>query len=86
MLRLPRAHQAAYWGNAEEMTELIRGGADLNEDAELLVPEDVNYVRRPKMTPLNVALLRGKLEIVEILLSSDSRNRYVCSQMNFIDG
>lgn len=66
------------------MKELIDGGADLNEEADVLRPEDArSYERRPSMTPLNVALWRGKLDVAELLMSSESRKNDVCFQVNY---
>lgn len=52
----PPLHRAAYKGDLEEMTRLLRGGAD------------VNSRNSEGATPLHWAAFKGKLEAAELLL------------------
>lgn len=87
VLMLPKAHQAAYWGDIQEMKQLMDGGADLNERRYVDEHAHVITTRRPGLqhmiTPLNIALWRGNLDVAKLLLSSESRKTNVYFQVNF---
>lgn len=70
----PPLHRAAYKGDIEEMTRLLRGGADVNSrNAE-------------GATPLHWAAFKGQLQAAEVLLQYGAdvnaltkKNRHLCA-------